>query len=40
MLIFSPLLPALFVLFHFWLWTDFISDVYRCRRLLEEIAKK
>lgn len=24
----------------FWLLTDFMSDVYRCRRLLEELAKK
>lgn len=23
-----------------WLLSDFMSDVYRCRRLLEEIAKK
>lgn len=37
---FIPTGVALISLAFFWLLTDFLSDVFRCRRLLEEIAKK
>lgn len=36
----GPPAVALAGLAFFWLLTDFLSDVFRCRRLLEEIAKK
>jgi hypothetical protein len=35
-----PIPAALLWLAMVWLVTDFMADVYRCRRLLEEIAKK
>jgi hypothetical protein len=36
----APAAMAVFAATLVWLGTDFVSDLYRCRRLLEEIAKK
>jgi predicted RNA-binding Zn-ribbon protein involved in translation (DUF1610 family) len=40
LMVLLPIPAALLWLAMVWLVTDFMSDVYRCRRLLEEIAKK